>query len=174
MYHKSTQEQSCNNFENNTRYLRLTCEERIERYIAPAEMFGCVIKYRRESTVASFCFYLRLRDKLKLVFNEPASVVTSLLLAATLPVQQIAKFLRVPVGWSGCSPGRILKKRFASSNYAMFFETVCNTISSRKNRSNRYALSPVYFAYFFPIKYQSTLLNRTRKFSFTHHANSMS
>jgi len=51
-----------------------------------------------------FASNLRLRDKLKLVFDEPPSIATLLLLAAMLPVQQIMKFFRVPVGWSGCSP----------------------------------------------------------------------
>lgn len=72
---------------------------------------------RRNSTIALFLlvYWLRLRDKLKLVFNDPADVVTSLLLAAVLPVQQIAKFLRVPVGRSRLFAVLSPKKRFASS-----------------------------------------------------------
>jgi len=68
----------------------------------------------------AFCRWPRLRDKMKLLSDVPACVVTSLLLAATLPVQQIAKFHRVPVpGWPGGRHWTVPKEaRFALSNRA--------------------------------------------------------
>lgn len=51
---------------------------------------------------ATFCFtWIRTKNR---IGTQPASVVTPLLLVATLPVLQIAKFLCVPVGHSGYSP----------------------------------------------------------------------